>query len=96
MSITFKKFENKELNVSLNTYIDGKQNTWFKGKDVASALGYKNTDQAIRNRVKDKYKAVFNAPSNQRGVQKTIFITEPGFYSVIFGSKLESAEIFQD
>ena len=44
MSIILKKFENKELNVSIDTHIDGKQNIWFKGKDVADSLGYKDTD----------------------------------------------------
>ena len=44
MSQIFKKFENKDLTVSIDTHIDGKQITWFKGKDVADALVYKDTD----------------------------------------------------
>ena len=43
MSQIFKKLQNKDLNVSIDIHIDGKQITWFKGKDVADALGYKDT-----------------------------------------------------
>ena len=96
MSLTFKKFENKVINVSINTYIDGKQNTWLKGKDVALALGYKDTDDAIRKHVKDKYKTKINNPVNHRSNPKIIFISEPILYSLIFGSKLEYEELFQD
>ena len=45
MSLIVKKFENKDLNTSLDAYVDNKQNIWFKGKDVAKLLGYKDTDQ---------------------------------------------------
>ena len=95
MSTTFKQFENKELKVSINVHIDGKQNIWFKGKDVALSLGYTDTDQALRKHIDDEYKRVLNNLSNRPGFQKSIFISEPGLYSLIFGSKLESAKKFQ-
>ena len=84
MLLKIKKYDNKELNVSIDAHIDGKQNIWFKGKDVAMALGYKDTDDTIRKHVEDKYKAVFKTLVNRRGIQQTIFITEPGLYSLIF------------
>ena len=37
-----KKFTNSELEIELTSYIDDKQNIWFKGKDIA----YSDTDQA--------------------------------------------------
>ena len=43
-----KKFMNNELEIELISYIDTKQNTWFKGKDVAKILGYHDTDQALK------------------------------------------------
>ena len=51
MSLTVKKFDNKDLNISLDAYYDNKQNIWFKGKERATLLGYKDTDQSIRENV---------------------------------------------
>ena len=91
MSLTFKQFDNKELNVSIETHIDSKQNVWLKGKEVALSLGYKDTDQALRKHVENEYMCTLNYPSNRRGIHKSTYISEPGLYSLIFGSKLESA-----
>ena len=49
-----KLFHNADLNVDLTSFIDNKQNIWFKGKYVALILGYSGTDQAIRYNVKLK------------------------------------------
>ena len=51
-----KKFANKELEIELTSYIDNKQNIWFKGKDIALILGYKNetTNQILKNNVSEK------------------------------------------
>ena len=102
ISLTFKKFENKELNVSIDTHIDGKQNTWFKGKDVADALGYKRPRKAISDHVDEEDKIEYQ---NLKGVLKwdslknsqphTIFINESGLYSLILSSKVESAKKFK-
>ena len=51
-----KKFANDKLNTELTSYIDNKQNVWFKGKDVALILGYSNTDQALRKQVESEDK----------------------------------------
>ena len=51
-----KKFANDKLNIELTSYIDNKQNVWFKGKDVALILGYSNTDQALRKQVESEDK----------------------------------------
>ena len=52
MSLTFNKSENKELNVSIDTHIDGKE-IWLKGIDVAKALGYKHPRKVIFDHIKD-------------------------------------------
>ena len=56
MSTLIKSYKNIELNLSISTFIDDKQNVWFKGIDVAKALGYICTRDAIRDHVDDKYK----------------------------------------
>lgn len=67
---------------------------WFVGKDVATALGYGDTTQAIRKHVdpEDKGGVEMTTPG---GKQKVIIINESGLYSLIFGSKLESAKRFK-
>ena len=67
MSLTVKKFENKDLNISIDAYIDNKQSIWFKGKEVATLLGYKDTYDAIRKHVKCNYKKKIINPVNRRG-----------------------------
>ena len=44
-----KKYVNQDINIELTSYIDDKQNAWFKGKDIALILGYSDTDPALRN-----------------------------------------------
>ena len=38
-----KKLANKDLEIELASFIDNKQNVWFKGKDIAQILGYSDT-----------------------------------------------------
>ena len=35
-----KIFRNTDMGIELTSFIDNKQNFWFKGKDVAHMLGY--------------------------------------------------------
>lgn len=66
----------------------------FCGKDVAEALGYGNPLKAIRDHVFLEDKGV-NEMGTPGGTQKAIFINESGLYSLIIGSKLESARKFK-
>lgn len=68
---------------------------YFIGKDVAEVLGYADTNQAVRTHVFDKNKLTrqFNGSGQSR--QMTI-INEAGMYQLIFKSKLDSAERFQN
>ena len=60
---------------------------WFVGKDVATALGYKDTDQTIRKNVdeEDKLTRLIDGAGQKR---EAIIINESGLYSLILFSKL--------
>ena len=40
-----KLFHNADLDIELTSYIDEKQNVWFRGKDIAKILSYSVTDK---------------------------------------------------
>ena len=42
MALIEKTFANDELEIELISYIDHKQNIWFKEKDIAKILGYRD------------------------------------------------------
>ncbi|MBR3745479.1 MAG: hypothetical protein IKN27_00785 [Selenomonadaceae bacterium] len=67
----------------------------FVGKDVATALGYKDPGRAVREHVPDKFKGAVEMPS-PGGVQNVVIINEAGMYKLVMRSKLESAEEFSD
>lgn len=67
----------------------------FVGKDVAEALGYSNTADALSKHVRTKHKGSSQI-ATPSGVQTMTVISEPGIYSLIGRSKLKSAERFQD
>ena len=46
-----KKYINQDMNIELTSYIDNKQNIWFKGKDIAEILGYSKPRIAIERHV---------------------------------------------
>lgn len=69
---------------------------WFVGKDVAQALGYSNTRDAIFRHIdKDDKTTVVISDTGSNYKSKTAFINESGLYSLIFGSKLPSAKQFK-
>ena len=67
---------------------------WFVGKDVSTVLGYAKPTDAIRKRVDEEDRGIskMETPS---GIQEMVIINESGLYSLIFGSKLESAKKFK-
>ena len=85
------------------TVIKCRDKIWFRGKDIAKALGYEKTRNAILKHVNDDNKSILE--DLRRGPQirvpfkneqgGSIFINESGLYSLIFGSKLESAKAFK-
>ena len=66
----------------------------FVGKDVAQALGYSNTQKAIRDHVdyEDKLTERIVLSGQNRSI---IFINESGLYSLILSSKLPQAKAFK-
>ena len=67
---------------------------WIVGKDVATALGYKNSRQALATNVDSDDRGVqeMDTPS---GTQEMTIINESGLYSLILGSKLPTAKEFK-
>ena len=72
-------------------FVDGKP----VANDVAKVLGYADPTNTIRKKVKAKYKGVAKI-STPGGIQSVIVLEEPGVYQLTMGSKLPSAEEFQD
>ena len=75
---------------------------WFKAKEVAKLLGYSNTAEAIREHVRDKHRQKMGELVKSETLtidyhtRNSIFINEPGLYSLILKSHQEQALAFQD
>jgi len=67
---------------------------WFVGKDVAEALGYKDTVNALKAHVDEEDKAGWQI-TTQFGNKKAVIINESGLYSLVLSSKLPSAKKFK-
>ena len=67
---------------------------WFAGKDIASVLGYKDTDQAIRDHVDEEDKLTRQIDGIGQKRNMTV-INESGVYALIFQSKLPTAKQFK-
>ena len=99
-----KSFTNYQLGIKFNSYIDEKLRVWFKAKEVAQILGYKNTEKAIKSHVSENHKRtfLFCCPCETHGQQidtrgkYCLFVDEPGFYELVFKSRLPSARIFRE
>ena len=51
-----KMFVNDDLEIELTSFIDDKQNFWFRGKDIAKILGYSKPENAIERHVSKNHK----------------------------------------
>ena len=60
MSMIEKKFVNEDLEIELTSFIDDKQNIWFRGKDVAEILGYSKTRDALLKHVDNEDKQLIS------------------------------------
>ena len=67
---------------------------WFIGKDVATALGYSNTRDALMAHVEEEDKGVVKCDT-PGGKQDMVAVNESGLYALIFGSKLSDAKKFK-
>ncbi|MGF0553461.1 BRO-N domain-containing protein [Clostridioides difficile] len=75
--------------------VDIDNEIWFVGKDIAEALGYSNTREALKTHIDndDIAEVVIHDGSQNRNMKIT---NESGLYSLIFGSKLETAKNFKN
>ena len=87
-----KVFENPAFGQVRTIEID--REPWFVGKDVAEALGYRDTSDALKKHVDadDKLTRRF-ADSGQ--AREMYIINESGLYSLILSSKLPTAKDFK-
>ena len=89
--------------------IGNTEKPWFKANDVCKALGYLHPRNALKQRVKSAAdKKSLNDIITEQGVGESVtpefrrnyegqntYISEPGVYALIFGSKLPSADKFR-
>lgn len=98
-------FNNDSLNVTIKTITDDKNVLWFRAKDIALFLGYKNPRSAIKTHVYGKYKtqlgnieatggAVIHSPLTNSNL--SLYINEQGLYQLVFSSSLPTAMMFTD
>ena len=88
----------------MRTMTDKNGEPFFCGKDVCDALGYKRAYDAIRQHVNHcdtakrsitkTVKKQYGESSKTKKVEM-LFVNESGVYSLVFGSKLESAQRFK-
>lgn len=86
-------FENAEFGQIRTVQLNNE--TYFVGKDIAEALGYSNTRDALATHVADEDKNTVAIFDGNRGNPNQTVINESGLYALIFGSKLESAKRFK-
>ena len=104
MSTDIQIFTNQEFNKEIRV-IEINNEPWFVGKDVAEALGYSDTDKALRTHVDIEDKQILN-PADLAGLRNNanfqvnsprglMFINEAGLYSLVMSSKLPNARAFK-
>lgn len=86
-------FNNSEFGKVRSMLIDNEP--WFVGKDVAEALGYAKTRNAIDRHVDDEDKKDAPFQGVLGGKQIMVIINESGLYSLILSSKLPTAKAFK-
>ena len=75
---------------------DEQGETWFVGKDVAEALGYKNPSNALQVHVDEEDKTTYLIQvSGSNYKTSTTVINESGLYSLVLSSKLPQARVFK-
>lgn len=89
-----KLFEKKEFGAVRIVIRNG--NPWFGAKDVATALGYADTDDAVRRHC--NYAELFKPgelPGLEIGPRGMYFIPEPDVYRLVVRSALPTAKVFE-
>ena len=85
-----------EMFGEVRTLTTEKGETFFVGKDVASALGYKNPSNALQAHVDSEDKTSYLIQvSGSNYKTNTLFINESGLYALVLSSKLPQAKEFK-
>ena len=85
---------NHKMFGNIRTTTDEQGEPLFVGKDVAVALGYRNTRKALHDHVDKEDKGVTKR-ATPGGEQSMVMINESGLYSLMFTSKLPQAKAFK-
>lgn len=85
-------FQNSDFGEIRTLTIKGEP--WFVGKDVAEALGYKDTVNALKAHIDDEDKRGWQI-TTPSGEQQMTIINESGLYSLVLSSKLPTAKKFK-
>lgn len=94
MENMIQTFVNEEFGTVRTLMKDGQP--WFVGKDIANALGYSKSRNAIANHVDDEDKTTALIQGGGSNYKTTVvIINESGLYSLILSSKLETAKRFK-
>lgn len=80
---------------AIRTAISPFNEPMFCASDVCKALGYANSRDAVAKHVSDDDVAKHYIIDNLGRTQFATFVNESGLYSLIFGSKLETARTFK-
>ena len=86
---------NNEVFGAIRTMTNAEGETFFVGRDVAKALGYSNTRDALNRHVdqEDRDGVVIHDAIGRQ--QKAVIINESGLYALILSSQLEQARAFK-
>lgn len=88
-----QEFVNEKFGIIRSVVIDG--DPYFVGKDVAIALWYLKPQNVLAKHVDEDDSLKWGIIDSRGRSQDTIVINESGLYSLIFGSKLDSAKDFK-
>ena len=83
--------------IKINIIIDNTDKIWFNGKELTSALEYKDTKDAIKSHIdkndRTQLKNINHSiDTNQH--PNSIYINESGLYKLMFSSKMKKAKTF--
>ena len=90
MALIEKTFTNNELEIELTSYIDNKQNIWFKGKEIAKIVGYEDPSRSLRRHIdpEDKFQrgGQISLPfiDTPRANKRRFWLMNPVFTRLIF------------
>lgn len=94
MTDDIKIFSNPQFG-EIRTLADEANEPLFCAADVCKVLGYTNPRKAVADHVSEDDVTKRDTIDNLGRTQTASFVNESGLYSLIFGSKLESAKAFK-